>query len=77
MSQVAYNSDLHVLNCSTKVQIVGTVVDDLVGDVEPQSYARVNGIVRVQPIPDRTFAKDTRRTLSLDVLSVEPLALHE
>jgi hypothetical protein len=33
----------------------------------------VNGIVRVEPFPNRTFSKDTRRVLSLQVLSVEVL----
>lgn len=77
MCQVTYNSDHHVLNTSTKHPILGTVTDDLVGEVMQSGYARVNGIVRVQPIPERTFARDTRRLLSIDVLSVEPLPLDD
>lgn len=77
MCQVTYNSDHHVLNTSTRHQILGTVNDDLVGEVLTSTYARVNGIVRVQPIPERTFAKDTRRLLSIDVLSVEVLPLED
>jgi len=46
-----------------------------VGDVESSSFMRVNGILRVQPIPTRNFAKDTRRLLSIDVISVEPLPI--
>ena len=60
MCQVTYNSDHHVLNTSTRHQILGTVNDDLVGEVLTSTYARVNGIVPVQPIPERTFAKDAR-----------------
>jgi hypothetical protein len=33
--------------------------------------------VRVQPVPDRTFSKDTRRLLSIDILSVEELHIEE
>jgi len=77
LSQITINDQHHVLHCSPSNQIVGTVADDLVGEIEASTYIRVNGIVRVQPIPDRTFAKDTRRLLSLDVLSVEPLSVSE
>ena len=77
MNQVVYNEENFVLNTSSKHALIGTMADDLVGEVGPVKYARVNGIVRVQPVPDRNFAKDTRRILSLDVLSVEPLALKE
>ena len=77
LCQVVFNKQFHVLNCSLKQQIVGTLTDDLVGELEPGTYMRINGIVTVEPVPERTFAKDTRRILAIDVLSVEPLALKE
>lgn len=76
MTQVVYNDANEVVNASSKHPIIGTVTDDLVGDMEAGAYARINGIVRVQPVPDRNFSKDTRRVLSIDVLSVEVLALN-
>ncbi len=77
MSQVVYNDQNKVLHRSEKEDIIGTVSDDLVGELEPNQFARINGIVRVQPVPNRTFSRDTRRVLSIDVLSVELLDLKE
>ncbi len=77
MSQITYNSEHHLINCSTRNQILGTLADDLVDQLRPSTYVRVNGIVRVQPVPDRTFAKDTRRLLSIDILSVEELNIED
>ena len=76
MTQVVYNDAHEIVNASSKHPIIGTVTDDLVGEIEAGAYARINGIVRVQPVPDRNFSKDTRRVLSIDVLSVERLALN-
>lgn len=75
MSQITYNKEHHIISTSSRNQIIGTVSDDLVDHVGDFPYARVNGIVRVQPVPDRNFAKDTRRLLSIDVISVEELHL--
>jgi len=75
MRQISYNKDHHLIQCSAKFELIGTLSDDLVGDVESSSFMRVNGILRVQPIPTRNFAKDTRRLLSIDVISVEPLPI--
>ena len=77
MSQITYSKEHHLINCSTRNQIFGTVADDLVDQIMPSTYLRVNGIVRVQPVPDRTFSKDTRRLLSIDILSVEELPISE
>ena len=77
MSQITYNSEHRLINCSTRNQIVGTVADDLVHALESSTYARINGIVRVQPVPERNFAKDTRRLLSIDILSVEELPVQD
>jgi DNA replicative helicase MCM subunit Mcm2 (Cdc46/Mcm family) len=77
MSQITYNKEHHLINCSTRNQIFGTVADDLVDQIMSSTYLRVNGIVRVQPVPDRTFSKDTRRLLSIDILSVEELPISE
>ena len=77
MSQITYNGEHHLINCSTRNQILGTLTDDLVDQLRPSTYMRINGIVRVQPVPDRTFSKDTRRLLSIDILSVEELHIEE
>jgi hypothetical protein len=77
MSQVVYNDEHQVIHRSEKEDIIGTVSDDLVGELEANQFARINGIVRVQPVPNRTFSRDTRRVLSIDVLSVEILDLKE
>ncbi|MBQ69868.1 MAG: hypothetical protein CMA65_00045 [Euryarchaeota archaeon] len=77
MHQITYNTDHHLIQCNSSFELIGTLSDDLVGEVEPSTFMRVNGILRVQPIPTRTFAKDTRRLLSIDVLSVEPLPIKE
>ncbi len=75
--QVALNEDNHVLHTSVKDDLIATVSDDLVGEVEVGMFAQINGIVRVQPFPNRTFSKDTRRVLALDVLSIEPIDVEE
>ena len=75
MRQISYNKDHHLIQCSTKFELIGTLADDLVGDIDSSSFMRVNGILRVQPIPTRNFAKDTRRLLSIDVISAEPLPI--
>lgn len=77
MSQITYNSEHRLINCSTRNQILGTVADDLVDAIKTSQYLRINGIVRVQPVPDRNFAKDTRRLLSIDILSVEELPIQD
>jgi hypothetical protein len=77
MHQITYNNDHHLIQCNSSFELIGTLSDDLVGEVEPSTFMRVNGILRVQPIPTRTFAKDTRRLLSIDVLSIEPLPIKE
>jgi DNA replicative helicase MCM subunit Mcm2 (Cdc46/Mcm family) len=77
MHQITYNTDHHLIQCNSSFELIGTLSDDLVGEVEPSTFMRVNGILRVKPIPTRTFAKDTRRLLSIDVLSVEPLPIKE
>ena len=77
MSQITYNSEHRLINCSTRNQILGTVADDLVDAIKTSEYLRINGIVRVQPVPDRNFAKDTRRLLSIDILSIEELPIQD
>ena len=77
MSQITYNKEHHLISASSRNQIIGTVSDDLVDQVGDFPYARINGIVRVQPVPARTFAKDTRRLLSIDIISVEELYLED
>jgi len=77
MRQITYDGEHHLINCSTKNEISGVVTDDMVGELNASSYARVNGVLRVDPLPTRNFAKDTRRLLSLDVFSIEPLPIEE
>jgi DNA replicative helicase MCM subunit Mcm2 (Cdc46/Mcm family) len=73
MCQAVFSEEGELLHVSQEDEMVGVVSDDLVGELEKGSCARVNGIVRVEPFPNRTFSKDTRRVLSLQVLSVEVL----
>lgn len=73
MCQAVFSEEGELLHVSQEDEMVGVVSDDLVGELVKGSCARVNGIVRVEPFPNRTFSKDTRRVLSLQVLSVEVL----
>lgn len=73
MCQAVFTDEGQLLHISNEDELVGVVSDDLVGELEKGTCARVNGILRVEPFPNRTFSKDTRRILSLQVLSVEPL----
>ena len=73
MCQAVFNENGKLVHVSGDDEMVGIVSDDLVGELEKGACVRLNGIVRVEPFPNRTFSKDTRRVLSLQVLSVEPL----
>ena len=73
MCQAVFNEKGELVHVSDEEEMVGIVSDDLVGELVKGTCVRLNGIVRVEPFPNRTFSKDTRRILSLQVLSVEPL----
>jgi len=73
MCQAVFNEKGELVHVSDEDEMVGIVSDDLVGELVKGTCVRLNGIVRVEPFPNRTFSKDTRRILSLQVLSVEPL----
>jgi len=73
MCQAVFNEKGELVHVSDEEELVGVVSDDLVGELEKGVCVRLNGIVRVEPFPNRTFSKDTRRILSLQVFSVEPV----
>ena len=53
------------------------VSDELVGGMDSSEFYRLNGVVKVEPLRDRNFLKDTRRVLVVDVFSAEALDLKE
>jgi len=73
MREIAFDTQRHLVESRSQFEIEGVVSDDLVGDIKNHSLLRVNGILVVEPVPTRTFAKDTRRMLSIEVFSIEPL----
>ena len=73
--QVVYDDEGHVLNDAAPESLEAVVADEMVGRLTPSTYYRLNAVVKLEPLRDRTFAKDTRRVLSLEVISAEELAL--
>jgi DNA replicative helicase MCM subunit Mcm2 (Cdc46/Mcm family) len=73
--QVVYDDDGQVLNDAAPESLEAVVADEMVGRLTPSTYYRLNAVVKLEPLRDRTFAKDTRRVLSLEVISAEELAL--
>ena len=47
--------------------------DEYVDRFSVGDTVRINGIVQIDPVPDRNFMKDTRRILQIHAFSVEPL----
>ena len=50
------------------------VDDEYVDRHKPGEIIRINGIVSIDPIPDRNFIKDTRRILQVRALSIEEVS---
>ena len=73
--QVVYDDEGHVLNDGAPESLEAVVADEMVGRLTPSTYYRLNAVVKLEPLRDRTFAKDTRRVLALEVISAEELAL--
>lgn len=73
--QVVYDDEGHVLHDGAPESLEAVVADEMVGRLTPSTYYRLNAVVKLEPLRDRTFAKDTRRVLALEVISAEELAL--
>ncbi|MBT93378.1 MAG: hypothetical protein CMA60_00960 [Euryarchaeota archaeon] len=54
------------------IQII--VDDEYVDRHQPGEIIRINGIVYIDPIPDRNFIKDTRRILQVRALSIQEVS---
>ena len=56
-------------------QPIQIIVDDEYVDVhKPGDIIRINGVVYIDPIPERNFVKDTRRMLQIRALSIEQVS---
>lgn len=75
--QVSHDGQGHVIHASGASTHMAVVSDELVGAMDASTYYRLNGLVKVEPLPDRNFVKDTRRMLIVDVFSAEPLGLED
>ncbi|MGB0787392.1 MAG: hypothetical protein ACPGR1_05250, partial [Candidatus Poseidoniaceae archaeon] len=54
------------------IQII--VDDEYVDKHQPGEIIRINGVVYIDPIPDRNFVKDTRRILQVRALSIQEVS---
>lgn len=59
-------------NSEQPIQII--VDDEYVDKQKPGDVIRINGVVYIDPIPDRNFVKDTRRILQVRALSIEEVS---
>ena len=56
-------------------QPIQIIVDDEYVDAhKPGDIIRINGVVYIDPIPERNFVKDTRRILQIRALSIEQVS---
>ena len=59
----------------TSKQPIQIILDDeYVDRHKPGQTIRINGVVYIDPIPDRNFVKDTRRILQVRALSIEEVS---
>lgn len=75
-SEGSFYQDIQYLNVknhdSDNHQSIQIIVDDeYVDRYNVGDTIRVNGVVYIDPIPDRSFVKDTRRILQVRALSIE------
>ena len=75
----SFYQDIQYLNVhdveSQDGQPIQVLVDDeYVDGYKPGEVVRVNGVVYIDPIPDRNFVKDTRRILQVRALSIEQVS---
>ena len=78
-SEGSFYQDIQYLNVqnqdATNEQAIQIIVDDEYVDAyKVGSTIRVNGVVYIDPIPDRSFIKDTRRILQVRALSIEEVS---
>lgn len=78
-SEGSFYQDIQYLNVqnhdATNEQSIQIIVDDEYVDAyKVGSTIRVNGVVYIDPIPDRSFIKDTRRILQVRALSIEEVS---
>jgi DNA replicative helicase MCM subunit Mcm2 (Cdc46/Mcm family) len=62
-------------NSGPNEQPIQIIIDDeYVDEYQAGQTIRVNGIVYIDPIPDRNFVKDTRRILQVRAISIEEVS---
>ena len=75
----SFYQDIQYLNVhdatETSKQPIQVILDDeYVDRHKPGQTIRINGVVYIDPIPDRNFVKDTRRILQVRALSIEEVS---
>ena len=75
----SFYQDIQYLNdhdaTETRKQPIQIILDDeYVDRHKPGQTIRINGVVYIDPIPDRNFVKDTRRILQVRALSIEEVS---
>ena len=65
---------VHDANETGKQPIQIILDDEYVDRHKPGQTIRINGVVYIDPIPDRNFVKDTRRILQVRALSIEEVS---
>lgn len=75
----SFYQDIQYLNVHDAIepdkQPIQILVDDeYVDRHKPGETIRINGVVYIDPIPDRNFVKDTRRILQVRALSIEEVS---
>ena len=66
--------NVHDANETAKQPIQIILDDEYVDRHKPGQTIRINGVVYIDPIPDRNFVKDTRRILQVRALSIEEVS---
>ena len=62
-------------NSGSNEQPIQIIIDDeYVDEYREGQTIRINGIVYIDPIPDRNFVKDTRRILQVRAISIEEVS---
>ncbi|MDP6865680.1 MAG: hypothetical protein QGG62_01960 [Candidatus Poseidoniaceae archaeon] len=75
----SFYQDIQYLNVHDAIapdeQPIQIIIDDeYVDRHKPGETIRINGVVYIDPIPDRNFVKDTRRILQVRALSIEQVS---
>lgn len=75
----SFYQDIQYLNVhdatETSKQPIQIILDDeYVDRHKPGQTIRINGVVYIDPIPDRNFVKDTRRILQVRAISIEEVS---